>query len=191
MLVDGHHRFMAYRRQSRSSIPARIREATLEDALTASKAVNCDGVKLPMHDEQKREAAWQYMAIATHQGRHELPPCESLRGIGRTFGVSKDTVTRMRQAMLKVDPSEFAPIACDAGTNWPMWKYVKGNATRDRFADLSEEAKDEQLASKLGAMIESNGLEAVVRAIRLLENEAVTAAVERLAEAADEASSDY
>ena len=82
-LIDGHHRMKAYRRAGRRSVPVRIRDSTEAEALAASKAANCDGVKLPMHAEQLREAAWQYLAMLTQQGRRELPdgyPCGALGG---------------------------------------------------------------------------------------------------------------
>lgn len=184
-LIDGHHRLKAYRRRQRSTVPARIMDTTRDAALMVSKAVNCDGVKLPMHAEQKREAAWQYLAMRTNRGRRELPDGESLRAIGRTFGVGKDTMARMhREYVPKVNPSDYSAEACDPGTGWPQWKHVKGNAWRDAFDDADGEArerhKDERRAAKLATMIERDGLDAFLRSVRLLAVEAASIAAEQL-----------
>jgi len=194
-LIDGHHRMKAYRRAGRQSVPVRIRDSTLADALTASKAVNCDGVKLPMHAEQRREAAWQYLAMLTMQGRRDLPEGESQRGIGRTFGVGKDTIGAMLRKLPKVNPGDYSADACDPGTDWPQWRIVKGNAWRDAFADVPEDLrerhKDERRAAKLARLIDSDGLDAFLRSLRLLEVEAVTTAADRLAEAGGSEGDDY
>lgn len=184
-LIDGHHRLRAYRRERRRSVPVRIRESSEAEALLASKAANCDGVKLPMHAEQKREAAWQYLALRTGRGRNGLPEGESLRDIARTFGAGKSTVARMARRLPTVAAGDFPPEACDPGTDWPQWKHVKGNAPRDAFADAPESAKDAQRATKLAAMIERDGIDAFLRSLRLLEAEAIAEAADRLAEAHD------
>ncbi len=193
-LIDGHHRLRAYRRERRRSVPARIRESTQAEALLASKAVNCDGVKLPMHAEQKREAAWQYLAMQTARGRLELPGGDSLRGIARTFGVSKSTLSRMAQRLPSVTLGDYSADACDPGTGWPQWKHVKGNAWRDAAAEVPEDVRerhrDERRAAQLGKIIDRDGLEPFLRSLRLLEVEGIAEAADRLAEAHGEAA-DY
>lgn len=193
-LIDGHHRLKAYRREGHRTIPVRVMETTEAKALLASKGVNCDGVKLPMHAEQKREAAWQYLALQTDRGRQGLPQGESLRDIGAAFGVSKDTASRMLRKLPDVIPAHYAPDACDAGTGWPQWRYVKGNTFRDVAAEVPEDVrerhKDERRAAALGKIIDRDGIDAFLRSLRLLQREAVTAAADRLAEVA-EADDDY
>lgn len=189
VLIDGHHRLMAYRREGVRNVPACIRKSTEGDALLMSKVVNCDGVKLPMHAEQKREAAWQYLATQTTQGRTALPAGESLRDIGATFGVGKDTVGRMLRKLPEVVPAHYGPDACDTGTGWPQWRQVKGNAWRDVAAeapdDTRERHRDERRAAKLGKIIDRDGMAAFLRSLRLLEKEELDAAADRLAEAGD------
>lgn len=189
-LIDGHHRLKAYRRGHRPTAPTRIMDTTQDTALVASKAVNCDGVKLPMHDEQKREAMWQYLVMRTARGNRELPEGESLRALGQTFGVGKDTVSRMLRQLSKVNPRDYTTDACDPGTGWPQWKYVKGNAWRDAYSDTDGDArerhKDERRAAKLAALIERDGLDAFLRSVRLLALDTATAAAEQLAETCGE-----
>ncbi|WP_186759866.1 ParB/RepB/Spo0J family partition protein [Luteimonas wenzhouensis] len=194
-LIDGHHRLTAYRRAGRASAPARIRESTKAEALMASKAANCDGVKLPMHVEQRREAAWQYLAMLTDNGRRELPPGVSLRAIARIFGAGKDTVARMRKKLPEVNPKDFTAAACDPGTGWPQWKHVRGNTFRDLQLEMPEGERlarqAERLASKLGKEIDRYGLDAFLLSLRLLRNEAIAAEAERLSQKMASEDGDY
>jgi len=194
-LIDGHHRTKAYRRVSRSSAPARIRDCTESEALMASKAVNCDGVKLPMHVEQRREAAWQYLAMLTAKGCRTVPEGASLRAVARIFGTSKDTVARMVKKLAQVNPRDYSPEACDPGTGWPQWKHVKGNTFRDAFLDQPADARlahrAEKLATKLGREIERYGLDAFLLSLRLIGDEAVAAEAERLGQVMAAEGADY
>lgn len=187
-LIDGHHRMNAYRSEGRQSVPVRVREATEAEALLVSKVVNCDGVKLPMHPEQHREAAWQYLALLTNRGRSELPAGASLRSIGRAFGVGKDTIGSMLRKLPAVSASDYGPDAVDPGTGWPQWKHCKGNTWRDVFADVPEDVrerhKDERRAAKLAQIIDKDGLDAFLRSMRLLEREAISER-ESISDAAD------
>jgi len=188
-LIDGHHRLFAYRSAGRTHIPARIRGSTERQAFVVSKAANCDGVKLRMHNEQLKEGAWQYLALKTKRGKRDLPKGVSLRGIGRTFGIGHDTVARMRRWLLKVSPAPFHPDACDPGTGWPQWRHVRGNAIRDRFADVPEEKRIqhriEKMAIRYGEDIDKYGEEMFISALRLLAREAVDEEIDRLADASE------
>jgi len=174
-LIDGHHRLDAYRRAKRDSIPARIRDSTGQEAIRASLAVNCDFVKLPMHPEQCREAAWQYIAMLTNQGKCELPQGISRRDIASIFGTTHDTTARMVKQLEHVNLANYTPEACHPGTGWPHWKYVKGNAWRDVNDDVPQETRDkhraERLAIKYGKDIEKFGFDIFKRAVELLAEE--------------------
>lgn len=183
-LVDGHHRLMAYRRAARKTIPARIIDTDRNTALTTSKLVNCDGVKLPMHPDQLKEAAWQFLVLQSDQGRAALPQGLSLRAIGRLFGVSSSTMSRMHAQLQLIKPADFPPVALDSGTYFPLWKYVKGNAIRDRLQDVPEDKLLAQLACKISALIEKHSLDSMLSAIKLLKQEALIDAVEELAKIA-------
>ncbi|AUZ55375.1 hypothetical protein B1L07_10050 [Stenotrophomonas acidaminiphila] len=176
----------AYRRARRLSVPVRVRGTTRAEALMVSKMVNCDGAKLPLHRDQQRESAWQYLAAATSQGRRGLPEGESLRSIGGAFGVDKSTVGRMVKRLPQVSPADYQPDACDPGTGWPQWKHVRGNACRDRFADVPEDVRerhrDERRAAQMAKIIERDGRDAFLRSLRLLADDAISEAGERLAE---------
>lgn len=160
-VVDGHHRLRAYKRAGRSTIPARIMAVSRHEAAIVSKLVNCDGVKLPMHKAQAAEAAWQYLPHVTGQGRLPRTPDDSLRSLEGRFGVSRSTLARMEGRLPNVVLANFDSPSLDPATRWPRWTYVKGNAIRDRFADVPPEARwrasVERTASKLAALRETVG----------------------------------
>lgn len=184
-VVDGHHRLKAHKRARERQARVRVLSVTWNDAVAASKLVNCGGAKLPLHPEQARECLWQSMAAATQHGM--LPLDVSNRQLGRIFGTSKDTAAAMRKHLSKVNPRDFTADALDSGTGWPRWKYVKGNAMRDRFDDVPQDDReriaDERRATKLAVMIAKDGTDAFLRSIALLKHEAIAEAAAELAEA--------
>jgi len=184
-VVDGHHRLKAHKRARERQARVRVLPMAWSDAVAASKLVNCGGAKLPLHAEQARECLWQFMAAATQHGM--LSPDVSDRQLGRTFGTSRETVGAMRRRLSKVNPHDFNADALDPGTGWPRWKYVKGNAIRDRLDDVPQDARervaDERRAAKLAAMITKDGPDAFLRSIALLKNEAIAEAAAAMAEA--------
>jgi ParB-like chromosome segregation protein Spo0J len=195
IVVDGHHRLAAHRRSGRSHVLARVLETTTESALFVSKLANCGGAKLLMHAEQQRECAWQYLARVTMRGRLPLAPGQSTRTLAALFGTSHDTISKMVQKLPKVDLGDYQTEAHDPGTAWPRWKYVKGNAWRDAFAEVSADARerhrDERRAGKLAALIDRDGMDAVLRSLRLLNQEALIEAAEKLAESSGDPTADY
>jgi len=176
-LIDGHHRLQAYRKSQRSKVPTRIRNSTWEEAIMASKAVNCSAAKLPMHSDQRLEAAWQYIALRTDGGKDKAAKGESLRSIGSLFGISHSTVGTMLKALSTIKGMHFFQNEVDIGTQWPHWKQAKGRLSdvRGRFAKHSELTKegmeDEKRAARLGDIIDTDGMEAFMRALWLLGDE--------------------
>jgi ParB-like chromosome segregation protein Spo0J len=172
LLVDGHHRLSAYRLAGRNSVPARLMPLSRPEAVMVSKLVNCDGVKLPLHPDQARDAAWQYLAHVTTYSRMPIPTGLSLRGIAATFGVSKSTVARMAAKVPEVNPKDYADVAKDPGTDWPRWRYVRGNAWRDSTADIPIEkcqrARAERVAEKFAAIMDSEGPQIARMAVEIL-----------------------
>lgn len=188
-VVDGHHRMKAHRRAGRRSARVRILDMGAATAVMASKLVNCGGAKLPLHAEQARECAWQALVADTACGTRA--PSMSDRAYARAFGTSRETIGSMRRRLPDVNPADYSADACDPGTDWPRWKHVKGNAIRDRHADVPEHerqrAQDERNAAKLAAMLVRIGAEAFRCAVALLKDEAAADALADLAEAAEAA----
>lgn len=174
-VVDGHHRLKAYRRARRPQIPGRILEMPWWRAVLASKLVNLGGVKLPMHREQAKEAAWQYLAFATDRGRRALSTFSSLRETAGRFGCSHDTISRMVKQMPQVNPEDYTEAAKDAGTDWPRWKYVRGSAAKSAMdalpLDFRTRWKAERCAKQLARLRDSAGQEVFALAVEILKDE--------------------
>jgi ParB-like chromosome segregation protein Spo0J len=174
LVVDGHHRLRAYGLAGRSMVPVRSEKMTLSAAVIVSKVANTDARALEMHPEQRRDAAWQYLAHVTCQGRQPLPPGESLRTVAGRFGVGRGTVARMLDRLPGVVASAFAEAAHDPGTGFPRWRYVReqgaGWADMEQMmsADALATREAERLARKLGGLISDVRAEVLNAALRIL-----------------------
>ncbi|WP_053096319.1 ParB/RepB/Spo0J family partition protein [Frateuria defendens] len=181
-VVDGHHRLRAYRLAGRETVPVRVVPMGHREAVMVSKLVNCSGRALEMHAEQKRDAAWQYLAEVTKRGTDELPAGESLRTIAGRFGVARTTIDRMRDRLPAVSPADYPEAAHDPGTGFPRWRYVReaGAGWPDMENYMSAEQltqhEAEKLARKIGALLDKASPEATRRALAMLANEAKSAA---------------
>ena len=164
----------------------------LRTAHVISKLVNCDLSKLPMHGDQLRESAWQYLAAATERGRRTLTQAGlSVRTLAEKFQISTGTAHSMTRRVTKIDLREFPPKACDPASGFPYWRQVNFRACPATFADVSDDVRDRHRAEKLARMIDKDGVDAFVRSVRLLGIEAAAEAVEALAEALPAEPADY
>lgn len=171
-VVDGHHRLKAYRRAQRETIPARVMCMTRAGAVLVSKLVNCAERALEMHPEQKRDAAWQYMAAVTQRGAIGLPEGESLRFIAGRFGIGKDTAQRMLRKLPEVNPRDWEGDALDSGTGWPRWKSVREWPQREHDAEMTMEQliqrEAEKTVKKMGVLMYDTSPEAWRLAWRMM-----------------------
>ena len=181
-VVDGHHRLKAYEKADRTLIPAHVLPMDYRTAVLSSKLVNCTKRALPMHPEQCREAAWQYVAELTQRGATDLPAGESLRTVGSRFGISKNTVLSMLSylARVGVELDDFHPVTLDPGTGWPRWRHVReaGQPWRTCLPSSPEEQLDreaERLARQIVKIVDSSSPTARARALEMLANEEVSA----------------
>lgn len=174
-LVDGHHRLKAYRLERREHIPARILEMTWEEAVLVTKLVNIGGARLPLHKEQTRECLWQYLAGVTQRGKLGMPSGLSTRILGGKFGMSHDTVSRMRQRLPQVNLEEIPSEFWDEGTKWPPWKYFKGSALKGMFEALPPDKrlhwKAERFATQLAKLLAKHDTDAIRLGIELLKQD--------------------
>lgn len=186
-IVDGHHRAQAYRLAKRNTIPVRVYPLSRNEAVMASKVANCIVPRaLEMHEEQRRECAWQTIADITLRGRRKLAEVgESVRSIAATFGIGHDTVHRMLKRMPELDLSEYSAEACDSGTGFPCWKYVRGggaywNDFRERMTmDQLTQHEAEKLAARIAGWLEGVRAEVRERAIEMINRERKEAAAVR------------
>lgn len=180
-LLDGHHRLWAYQRAGRDTLPVRAIPMDRTKAVLLSKLTNCSERSLEMHSEQRRDAAWQYVAVLTHRGTRELPQDQSLRTIAGRFGISKDTVSNMLRKLPKVKPKEFPADKCDPGTGFPRWKVVRDWRIQGCDEQLEHQPMTAQqwtqneairVAKKLGVLETGTTPEAWRLAVRLYAEEA-------------------
>jgi ParB-like chromosome segregation protein Spo0J len=177
-VVDGHHRFRAYRLARRETLPARVLPMKHLTAVLVSKLVNCAERALEMHKEQRLDAAWQYLAAVTRRGTDALPAGESLRAIAGRFGIGKDTVTKMLRKLPKVNLKDWTDDSHDPGTGFPRWRYVRdaGAGWQDMKEKMTVEQltqhEAERLAKKIGALLDKATPEAMTRALEMLAKEA-------------------
>lgn len=176
-VVDGHHRLKAYQGARRETAPCRVVPLGRQQAVMASKLVNCSERALEMHAEQKRDAAWQYLAAATKQGARELPEGESLRSVGSRFGINHETIRTMLRRLPNVNPRDFREEAKDAGTGFPRWRYVRtaGAGWQDMEQKMTREQLEqhhaEKLATKVGKLLYDAPEGVMRRALEMLANE--------------------
>ncbi|WP_139370447.1 ParB N-terminal domain-containing protein, partial [Xanthomonas axonopodis] len=180
-LVDGHHRLKAYRQANRQQVPACVLALDWRTALVVSKLVNCTGRSLALHNEQRRDAAWQYLADLTHRGAIELPIVgESLRSVAARFGISKSTVSSMLTNMPHVIATEFHTLAIDPGTGWPRWRHVREakNPWQTSLPSSDQQQLDrdaERVARHIVKLVDGSSPAVRARALEMLANDEVSA----------------
>ncbi|CTP91708.1 DNA-binding protein [Xanthomonas translucens pv. poae] len=179
-LVDGHHRLKAYQQAKRQQVPARVLALSWQTALVLSKLVNCTGRSLALHNEQRRDAAWQYLAALTHRGAIELPAGESLRSVAARFGISKNTVSSMLTNLPHVIAAEFHALAIDPGTGWPRWRHVREakNPWQTSLPSSDQQQLDrdaERVARHIVKLVDGSSPAVRARALEMLANDEVSA----------------
>lgn len=176
-VVDGHHRLKAYQRAQREIAPVRVVPMEHRMAVMVSKLVNCEARALEMHPEQRKDAAWQYLAHMTRQGAVGLPAGESLRTVAGRFGVGYGTAQRMLRRLPKVNPKEYPEAAHDPGTSFPRWRHVReaGAGWRDMESKMTPEQltrrEAEKAARKLGDLMDKTSPEGWRLALEILVSE--------------------
>jgi transposase len=93
IVVDGHHRTDASRNAGRAVIPARILEASQEEALMLATTLNNKSTWIPQGREEKSEKAWQAM-LKLFSGK-SWDGGWSARKFAKSFGVGSKTIDRM------------------------------------------------------------------------------------------------
>lgn len=188
-LVDGHHRLKAYRGVGRRSIPACVRQMDQAEAVILSKLVNCDGAKLPMHADQLRDAAWQYLAVVTERGTRPLPPGNSTRSIATRFaGVSHTTIAAMLRRLPSIKVKDYQAAALDPATRWPRWTHCKSTGVWKDFTALVPLAERQQRSAKkivaaLWRMRDRAEISVFVAAMRMAATQAAADRIDGLPEA--------
>lgn len=178
VVVDGHHRLEAYRLAKRQTVPARVHPMTRKGAALAACLANLSARAMEEHVEQRREAAWQYLAEVTCRGRVKLSAGESLRTIAGRTGVSKDTVGRMLERMTDVDPAHYKRTEVHPITTFPRWKFVCEHHRKPYRPEEDDDMNDlttreaVKLAAEIGKLLEDVAPVVQQRMWRMLAREA-------------------
>lgn len=147
-VIDGHHRIAAYSQAGRSDIPCRVQSMSYRDALMLSRLANCNHRAMKMHEEQRLDAAWQWMVLASNYGTRPLPKSASLRNVATMFDIDKNTVQRMKKRLSEVNPDNYDSAKKAPETGWPRWKYIRlhRDAWVNHLAKIPQEERIEQEA---------------------------------------------
>lgn len=172
-VVDGHHRLAAYVLAGRKQITCRVQAMSRQEALLVSKIANCSFRSLRMHEEQRRDAAWQTLILLSDGGRIDLPRSASTRKLAATFSVSKNTIQRMIQRLRTLDPAQYGPGLLADETGWPRWQSVREhknpwNYALQQDANEAADAEARRLLSKLCDLFSSSSVGAQTRVVELL-----------------------
>lgn len=173
-VVDGHHRLQASRAARRDDIQVRVLVIPWTEAVLASKFVNFGGEKMGVHTEQRRDAAWQWLASITHQGKLPMPKGVSQRLVAERFAISVGNVNAMLSRLREgvIDPGHYKDGHIDPGTNWPRWRYARNPEYGKEWSPPPEEERLEReglkLALKIADAVERFGAEVLRIATRQL-----------------------
>ncbi|SFO72624.1 ParB-like nuclease domain-containing protein [Cohaesibacter marisflavi] len=138
VLIDGHHRLEAYRRdEERTDIPVRYFEGSIEKAVLEAARINAKAV-LPLNNQQRQNLAWRLDLT----GRYTKPQ------VMEAAGISDGQIAIMRRAKRKLgsQASEFdawwkAKRAADGNPNsWTeqedidAWRQHRAQVIADKLA---------------------------------------------------------
>lgn len=178
-VIDGYHRLTAYSQAGRNEIPCRVQPMSYRDALMTSKLANCHHRAMKMHEEQRLEAAWQWMIIASEGAKQPLPKTASLRNIASMFDIDKNTVQRMKKRLREVKPDSYDFEKQAPETGWPRWKDTRlhRDAWLNHLVKLSPEERNTQearvLLGRITDLFQKASQEVRVHARLLLETDAI------------------
>ena len=105
-ITDGHHRFAAYCKARRETIPVRVLKKPLKWAIAVSRMVNTRGSTVALHEHEVIEAVWTTISILLEHGKAAWSKRQAegfgYRSISTMFNgqVSIDSVGKMIRSLL-------------------------------------------------------------------------------------------
>lgn len=132
VLIDGHHRVVAYGlAKATSAIPVSYFEGTLEEAVLEAGRANSKA-KLPMHNRDRQDYAWRLVVMGTY----------SKRQIMDAAAVSDGQVSVMRRVKKALGSGAY-----EVRSWWRAQRDAKGTASQD-MTDDDRELWLEELAQR-------------------------------------------
>ena len=142
VLIDGHHRLEAYRRdEKRTDIPVRYFEGSIEDAVLEAARINAKAV-LPLNNQQRQNLAWR-LVLTKRYSKAQLVEAAA---------VSYGQISNMRKVMKALND--------DANTFDSWWKAQQAAAgkLREQDEDFDQDAwLREQVAIYVDRMSKAHG----------------------------------
>lgn len=143
VIVDGHHRFAAYKSQRwAKAVPVRVHRCSKPEALALALEEN-QKARLQLTQEERLDAAWRLVCTV---GNHD-----SVRGIAEKTSVSKRTVSNMRSTKLELeslDPDEPLPERWREALD--ELKGIEGRVLTEDEREEMIRAQAKQLDAKIG-----------------------------------------
>lgn len=131
-LVDGFHRYFAYRSERREVIPAIVKNGTRRDAILASIAANAEHRALPRTRADKRKAV-ETLLLDKEWGQW------SDREIARQAKVDHKTVAAIRKVLDDFVDGENKKVGnSPPATKSKSRKFVNGQGTVSQWTDSKE-----------------------------------------------------
>ncbi|WP_319567275.1 ParB N-terminal domain-containing protein [Cohaesibacter marisflavi] len=142
VLIDGHHRLEAYRRdEERMDIPVRYFEGSIEKAVLEAARINSKAV-LPLNNQQRQNLAWR-LVLTKRYSKAQLVEAAA---------VSYGQISNMRKVMKALND--------DANTFDSWWKAQQAAAgkLREQDEDFDQDAwLREQVAIYVDRMSKAHG----------------------------------
>ena len=142
VLIDGHHRLEAYRRdEERTDIPVRYFEGSVENAVLEAARINAKAV-LPLNNQQRQNLAWR-LVLTKRYSKAQLVEAAA---------VSYGQISNMRKVMKALNN--------DANTFDSWWKAQQAAAgkLREQDEDFDQDAwLREQVAIHVDRMSKAHG----------------------------------
>jgi ParB-like chromosome segregation protein Spo0J len=133
VLVDGHHRLIAYRiAKATSAVPVRYFDGTLEEAVLEAGRMNSK-VKRPMSNKERQDYAWRLVLMGTTYSKRQIKDAAV---------VSDGQVGTMRKGMRALGDNAF-----EARTWWQARQKAKG-LEFNPFTEDEEEQRLDELAQE-------------------------------------------
>lgn len=181
VLIDGHHRWSAYKRTNgKHSIPVRYFSGTIAEAIAESGKENSKA-KLPMQPSDRQDYSWRLTKMEMH----------SLSETTKAAGISKAQAAIMRKVLSKLGP--------ERASQYDVWMDAKRDARRmdgasgsvdDDWLHAQAQAYAERLYKEFGTKLSGN-VDLFARAIEIyMGPERVQEVIERLTERGPDAVDD-
>lgn len=157
VLIDGHHRWSAYKRtKGKHSIPVRYFSGSIAEAIAESGKENSKA-RLPLLPSERQDYSWRLTKMGMH----------SLNETAKAAGVSKAQAAIMRGVLTKLGPQR--------ASQYVIWMDAKRDAKRmdgdstevnDEWLQAQAQSYADRLYKAFGSQLSGN-IELFARAIEI------------------------